>query len=160
MFCNNCGTKLKDSACFCPECGTKQKPKSASVPAPEIAPKAEAAPKADAASKENTAPKTAESAEPPKQQYMRTNRKDYWIFTLFLCGAAALLTLLGVVGFVFSALLCLMQLGLNITRLHDIGKSGHYLWFALIPVFGWIYLLVLSCMPSDGDNMYGPREAA
>lgn len=45
-------------------------------------------------------------------------------------------------------------------RLHDMGKSGIYCLFALVPVVGWIALLVMCA--GDGDrfsNEFGePQE--
>ena len=43
-------------------------------------------------------------------------------------------------------------------RLHDIGKSGGYYFFILIPLVGWILLLVWMCQDSQpGANQYGPN---
>ena len=41
-------------------------------------------------------------------------------------------------------------------RLHDIGKSGNYIFMVLLPPFGWIALIVLLCLDSDKmANKYG-----
>lgn len=44
----------------------------------------------------------------------------------------------------------------GIRRLHDIDKSGTNTLWILLPVIGWIYLIILFCRPSDPDeNYYG-----
>ena len=46
-------------------------------------------------------------------------------------------------------------------RLHDIGKSGAYWFFILIPLAGPIILLVWLAKAGDaGDNAYGPDPKA
>ena len=41
-------------------------------------------------------------------------------------------------------------------RLHDIGKSGNYIFMVLVPPFGLIALIVLLCLDSDKmANKYG-----
>ena len=48
------------------------------------------------------------------------------------------------------------QLSVTVRRLHDIGKSGWYYLFVLIPIVGWIILLVYFCTDSDAlANEYG-----
>jgi len=47
-------------------------------------------------------------------------------------------------------------LAVNVRRLHDVGKSGWFLFIALIPFVGAIWLLILSCSDGEsGDNAYG-----
>jgi uncharacterized membrane protein YhaH (DUF805 family) len=44
--------------------------------------------------------------------------------------------------------------------MHDIGRSGWYLLFVLLPLAGLIYLVVLACHRGDpGENKYGPPPA-
>ena len=50
------------------------------------------------------------------------------------------------------------SLALGCRRLHDIGKPGSYMLFALVPVVGGILLLVWALQDSEpGDNQYGPN---
>lgn len=64
-----------------------------------------------------------------------------------------------------SFALLLPSLGVTVRRLHDIGKSGWYYLFCLIPCVGIILLLVWLAQDSDkGANEYGespkyPSEA-
>lgn len=59
----------------------------------------------------------------------------YWIFTL--------------VSFIPG-------LSVTVRRLHDTGRNAVYILFALIPVVGWIILMIMLCGTSDNDNSWGP----
>jgi uncharacterized membrane protein YhaH (DUF805 family) len=50
--------------------------------------------------------------------------------------------------------------GLAVTarRLHDIGRSGWWMLLWLVPLVGWIVLIVWYCQPGQpGTNQYGPN---
>ncbi|MBQ6206412.1 MAG: DUF805 domain-containing protein [Oscillospiraceae bacterium] len=101
----------------------------------------------------------------------RARRSEYWYFSLF---NALLGFVIGVIGGLFlgetltNVLTALVTLALlapglavSVRRLHDIGKSGWALLFALIPVVGWILIIVWACKDSEsGENQYGsnPKE--
>jgi uncharacterized membrane protein YhaH (DUF805 family) len=54
----------------------------------------------------------------------------------------------------------LPNLAMSVRRLHDIGRSGWWLLLMLIPLIGFIIVLVWLCQKSDtGDNAYGPQTA-
>ena len=58
-----------------------------------------------------------------------------------------------VVGLAFL----LPSLGIAVRRLHDIGKSGWWIFISLIPLIGAIILLVWWCKDSQMEpNEYGP----
>lgn len=62
-----------------------------------------------------------------------------------------------IVSGVFSLALLLPNLGLAVRRLHDIGKSGWWLFLAFIPVVGIIILIIWWCKDSQMEpNEYGP----
>ena len=45
-----------------------------------------------------------------------------------------------------------------VRRFHDTGHSGYEIFYALIPLVGVVYCLVLCLQPSEeGDNKYGPN---
>lgn len=104
----------------------------------------------------------------------RARRKEYWMYTLFnflailifyaLFFAAAysqqqtLMYIISGILWLYCIGLFLPSLGVAIRRLHDIGKSGWWLLFSLIPAVGGIILLVFSCTDSvPGNNEYGPN---
>ena len=104
----------------------------------------------------------------------RARRKEFWMWYLFyviiLIVAMILDGVLGTgfeigygattpYGWVYTiAVLAHLIPGLavNVRRLHDVGKSGWFLFIALIPFVGAIWLLILSCSDGEsGDNAYG-----
>lgn len=97
----------------------------------------------------------------------RARRSEYWFFFLFNMIISAVLNVLtrvtgasifGVLAGIVSLALLLPGLSVAIRRLHDTGKSGWFILFALIPVVGAILLIVWYCKDSQpGENQYGPN---
>lgn len=109
-----------------------------------------------------------------KQKYCdfsgRARRKEYWGYVLFaaliqwaMLAVAALSFGAESVGFyVVYALIALAfilpALSVTVRRLHDLGKSGWWIFIAFIPFVGSIALLVFMCLDSEVDeNAYGPN---
>lgn len=98
----------------------------------------------------------------------RAQRAEYWYFVLFNIIVSAILNYVDSVlkdGAIISSLyglaVLIPSLAVGIRRLHDVGKSAWMLLIALIPIIGWIWLLVLMCIDSNvGDNKYGPNPKA
>src|SRR5512138_3214375 len=104
----------------------------------------------------------------------RARRKEYWMFALFnfifaivamildnVLGLANENTGYGVIYTLYGLAVALPGLAVSVRRLHDIGKSGWWLFIALIPLIGAIWLLVLTVTDSQpGDNQYGPNPKA
>ena len=55
-----------------------------------------------------------------------------------------------------SLILFLPGLAVAARRLHDIGRSGWWLFLYLIPIIGFLVLLWFYTRPSDGPNQWGP----
>ena len=97
----------------------------------------------------------------------RARRSEYWYFFLFnVIVTVVLSTLYSVTNStIFTFLLGLFDLALLVPslavfwrRMHDIGRSGAYYFLGLIPLVGWILLLVWECQDSQpGANQYGPN---
>jgi len=99
----------------------------------------------------------------------RARRKEYWMFVLFnIIFAAVAIILDNVIGIaaegvgygpiyaVYMLAVLVPSLAVSVRRLHDIGKSGWFLFIALIPIVGGIWLLVLMCSEGNaGENKYG-----
>ncbi len=53
--------------------------------------------------------------------------------------------------------LALFLPGLNvfIRRMHDIGRSGWNIFWSVLPIIGWIILLVYCCKATTEPNQYG-----
>lgn len=110
----------------------------------------------------------------------RARRSEYWYFCLVnVLVSFGFMALDNVLGFNFSYempgqglqtlpygylyiayafVVLIPSLAVAVRRLHDIGKSGWtYLW-ALIPLLGAIYVIVLLAKDSmPGENQYGPN---
>lgn len=97
----------------------------------------------------------------------RARRAEYWYFVLLdIIVTAVISAIVSVLHFgdgVQSTLTTLWQLaillpflGVTVRRLHDIGKSGWNILFALIPLVGEILLIVWLARDSQpGTNNYG-----
>ena len=98
----------------------------------------------------------------------RARRREYWMFTLFsLIFSAAAFILDYVLGFakdgngvissLYSLALLVPSLAVGVRRLHDVNKSGWFMFILFVPLVGVIWLLVLDCTEgTDGPNEYGP----
>jgi len=100
----------------------------------------------------------------------RARRREYWIFLLVnfavICVITMVEAMMGIaVGSPQSALSILYglaifipELAVSVRRLHDTGRTGFWLLIALIPVLGWIVLLVFALQDSEpGANRFGPN---
>ena len=102
----------------------------------------------------------------------RARRKEYWMFILFqiLFGVAAYIldnmlgTTIGgggVIYSLYSLALLIPGLAVAVRRLHEVGKSGWFMFIVLVPLVGAVWLLVLDCTEGNhGDNQYGPDPKA
>jgi len=99
----------------------------------------------------------------------RAQRAEYWYFVLFNFIIGFVLSLLGgllghglnYLGNIYSLAVLVPGSAVAIRRLHDIGKSGWWLLLGLIPIIGWIWLIVLAATDSEAnDNQYGPNPKA
>jgi uncharacterized membrane protein YhaH (DUF805 family) len=97
----------------------------------------------------------------------RARRKEYWMFTLVSGIISVVLAILdtalmtGLLGVLYSLAVLLPSLGVGVRRLHDTGRSGWWLLIGIIPLIGWIVLIVF--LATDGErqpNIYGPDPKA
>lgn len=94
----------------------------------------------------------------------RVGRREFWLFILFDFAVSVACGLLGQIFSVFTwvsgvySLAALVpRLALTWRRLHDINKSGGNYFIGLIPLVGWIFVLVWLVRPGDqGENRFGP----
>nr|WP_321247474.1 DUF805 domain-containing protein [uncultured Psychroserpens sp.] len=100
----------------------------------------------------------------------RARRKEYWMFVLvqviifiIVMMYASLVDdffdtpVVGSVLGVYILATLIPWLALNVRRLHDIGKSGGYIFINLIPIIGRIWYIVLVATEGEyGANYYGP----
>jgi uncharacterized membrane protein YhaH (DUF805 family) len=94
----------------------------------------------------------------------RAGRPAFWWWFLFgilvSIGANiidAILGTWGVVSGLAALALLLPNLSVAIRRLHDTDHSGWWVLIGLIPIIGWIVLLIFYLREGDaGENRYGP----
>ena len=93
----------------------------------------------------------------------RARRSEYWYFVLFNVLVSIVANVLDaalnsqLVGLLVSLALFLPGLAVSVRRLHDTDRSGWWILIALIPIVGWILLIVWYCTDSKPDNKYGPN---
>jgi uncharacterized membrane protein YhaH (DUF805 family) len=98
----------------------------------------------------------------------RASRSEFWYFSL--AGIIVCIIASGIISTFFdiyatvlfnnlyALLLIIPSLAVAVRRLHDIGKSGWVILIDLIPVVGFIWLIMLLAADSNqGDNKYGSR---
>jgi uncharacterized membrane protein YhaH (DUF805 family) len=95
----------------------------------------------------------------------RATRSEFWYFVLFnfIISIAigivesALLGGSSFLGLIYSLAVLIPGIAVGARRLHDIGKSGWWMLIGLVPLVGWIILIVFYATDSQGGaNMYGP----
>lgn len=93
----------------------------------------------------------------------RSSRSEYWWFCLFTTIIGTLMYIFfgdGTAGRILTGIielaLILPSLGVAVRRLHDVDKSGWWLFISLIPLIGAIILIYWYIKPSqEGPNRYG-----
>ena len=74
----------------------------------------------------------------------RATRPEYWWFFLFVLLGSAAASLLGdIVAGLFTLATLLPSLAAGARRLHDTNRSGWWLLLLLVPLIGFIVLLVM-----------------
>ena len=64
--------------------------------------------------------------------------------------------MLQLIGTLFSLALFLPTAAVTVRRLHDIGKSGWWYFYGIIPLLGWFPMLFWLCRKgAEGSNRYG-----
>lgn len=102
----------------------------------------------------------------------RSSRSEYWYYQLFLLMVLGIISLFGllfadsesyfatfllVVGILSMIVLGPANICVTVRRLHDVNRSGWFIWLNLIPYIGSFILLYFLVQPSyNGENEYGP----
>lgn len=101
----------------------------------------------------------------------RARRSEFWFFSLFLTLLMAVAAVLdaslnategrGPVSAIAGLLTVIPALAVTVRRLHDIGRSGWWLLVTLVPLIGFVLLLIWEIRRGDaGDNRFGPSPLA
>ena len=104
----------------------------------------------------------------------RARRKEYWMFTLVSSGISVILMIVdyfigikildtGLLYLLYGLAVFIPTIAVGIRRLHDIGKSGWMMLVIIIPIAGFIWLIVLYATDSQkGTNDWGecPKDVS
>jgi len=98
----------------------------------------------------------------------RSQRKNFWYFILFNIIISMILAgidmaiinsgliNIGLLSAIYSLAILIPSFSITVRRLHDIGSSAWWLLIALIPIIGFIILIVAMILDSEPrDNKYG-----
>ena len=88
----------------------------------------------------------------------RSRRSEYWWFTLFNMIVTGLIgSILPDLSWIWSLIVLVPGLAVCIRRLHDAGKSGWFYLWMLLPIAGYIIVLIQLLKDSAEDNQWGPN---
>jgi uncharacterized membrane protein YhaH (DUF805 family) len=97
----------------------------------------------------------------------RARRTAFWMFVLFNFIINTILNIIQratgntavlVISSLYGLAVLIPSIAVTVRRLHDIGRSGGWWWLVLIPIVGWIILIVWCAQDSQpGPNQYGPN---
>lgn len=94
----------------------------------------------------------------------RASRSEYWWFFLFnfllflIVPITGLLSvkLIAIIFAIAYIYLTIAMIAVAIRRLHDIDRTGWWILIGLVPVVGFIVLLIFYLTPgTEGSNQYG-----
>ena len=89
-----------------------------------------------------------------------STRKEFWLPVLFNFVISGILSAINAkLGTIFSLVILIPNLSNAIRRMHDINKSGWNLLLGLIPIVGWIIVLVYECTPTVVEGNIYPVDA-
>ncbi|WP_138755660.1 DUF805 domain-containing protein [Paenibacillus sinopodophylli] len=92
----------------------------------------------------------------------RSRRMEFWMFflinfliTMALAFVESLIGLPSLLSGLYTLAIIVPSIAVTVRRLHDIGKSGGWIFIGLVPAVGWIILLVFFIMEGESINKYG-----
>ena len=90
----------------------------------------------------------------------RATRSEFWWWALFVLLVSAAVGIISeVLSGVFSLAVLLPYLAVGARRLHDTDRSGWLQLIALIPLVGWIVLIVWFAQEAKEPNRYSSTPA-
>ena len=102
----------------------------------------------------------------------RAGRPEYWFYALFSTLIFFILQFLSsILGFqyamnelitvyplasIWQVVTFVPSLAVGVRRMHDINRSGFWLLFLLLPLIGWLLIMIFALLKgNDDDNDYG-----
>lgn len=153
MYCNNCGNQIPENSPYCPSCGAATQ----SNPTPNAAP--------------NGYPQQPYGQPKPSVSFGdaiklfftnytnfsgRSRRSEFWYAYLFTFLVSLVVSFIPYGSYIWSLAVLIPNIAITVRRLHDVGKSGWWYLFNLLPIVGQIILLVQFCTDSAPANKWGP----
>ena len=154
IYCSKCGAQMDDQAKFCPDCGA---PQQGGAHYGEVV---------------THQGHVAGGSVSFTQAFVllftrfkdfggRSRRSEYWWANLAITIVSTVLSLIvAELSWVWTVIVFVPSLSLNIRRLHDIGKSGWWYLINFVPIVGQIIYLIFMCKDSTGDNQWGYNPKA
>ncbi|MGW0468814.1 DUF805 domain-containing protein [Streptomyces sp. NPDC003027] len=94
----------------------------------------------------------------------RARRKEFWMFTLFNVLISIVLSVidaaLGIqlLSLIYTLAVLIPALAVSVRRLHDTGRSGWWILIGLVPLVGFIILIVFYASEGNQtENAHGPN---
>ena len=85
----------------------------------------------------------------------RATRSEYWWFVLFIILASLGISMISdVLGGTFGLATLLPSIAAATRRLHDTNRSGWWQLICLVPLIGWIVLIVFLAQDSKSESAY------
>jgi uncharacterized membrane protein YhaH (DUF805 family) len=86
----------------------------------------------------------------------RAGREEYWNFTLISAIISiALYFTMNDLWAVYTMAVLLPSIAVSVRRLHDIDRSGWWVFIVIVPVFVIVLLFLMLLDGKPGDNRYG-----
>ena len=161
-YCTKCGTDLASGVRYCVSCGTAVNPEMSSSSGEASAGMNDSASQAPAAGMMSPVGSIRTCLSKYVDFSGRATRAEYWWWVLIMgFGAIIVGESLNLIhpaaGSIVGVALLLPGLAVAVRRLHDIDKSGWWLLIALVPLIGWLVLIIFYAKRGSlGTNSYGP----
>ena len=89
----------------------------------------------------------------------RATRSEYWWFVLFTFLVSLVASFVSqALSSLFSLAVLLPSIAVGVRRLHDTDRSGWFLLLWLIPVIGWIILIVFAVQEGKEPNRFASAD--
>ena len=97
----------------------------------------------------------------------RARRQEFWMFVLFNFIIEIVLGIIdtaigsSILGGLYALAVLLPTLAVAVRRLHDTDRSGWWILIGIIPIIGWIILIVFYAQEGQpGENKHGANPKA
>lgn len=157
MFCKYCGNILPDNAKTCPSCGGKQDQRDGTKVNQDCDHEHNSTLTFDTAPAKSGGNPFFNAIGEFFRRYAdfsgQTDRNTFWLTILFLVIVNAIASQLpDTLQTLISLALLVPSLALDVRRLRDVGKQWTYILWGLLPLVGWIVLLIAYLKPSAPNS--------